>query len=151
MPHRNPLQRWSFPSEAITSQQEAPILISTGWALFFSLVVLPMYSGKPAICLRGYHPCHGLYTGILPQFDRNFNQILFLWNMRKVSKNESQNNLTKEKRLKGTDFSHLPVQMSVTRTSHKNFINNSQMLIFPAFRAHPFRKMLPFSHRFKNF
>ena len=33
-----PLQRWSIPSEAVTSQWEAPILVSTGWALFFSLV-----------------------------------------------------------------------------------------------------------------
>ena len=39
-PIGSPLQRWSFPSGLFTSQWEAPILVLTGWALFFSLVIL---------------------------------------------------------------------------------------------------------------
>ena len=42
---------------------------------------LPMYSGKPVISSGGYHPCHGFHSDILTHLDRNFNQILFLWNM----------------------------------------------------------------------
>ncbi len=37
------------------------------------------------------------------------------------------------------------------RTLPEDFIGNSQMLIFPTFRARPFRKMLLFSHRLKTF
>ena len=117
-----PLQRWSIPSEAVTSQWEAPILVATGWALFFSLVILvsvekgkqryneatkgnqqadypykyqddirsshkrhlpsnvlctSCITGKPVIRSGGCHPCHGFHMGILPQFDRNFNLILW--------------------------------------------------------------------------
>ena len=115
---------------------------------------LPMYSGKPVIGSGGYRPCHGHFSIIemLPQFDRNFNQILFSWNMWKVFQNQSQNNLTKKKeRLESTDFTHFPVQMSVIRTLPEVFISNSQMLIFPTFRVHLFRQILLFSHRFQNF
>ena len=71
---------------------------------------LPMYSGNPVIGSGGYHPCHGFHIGILPQSDRNFNQILFSWNMWKVFKYESQNNLTKQKeRPKSTDFPYFSV------------------------------------------
>lgn len=80
---------------------------------------LPMYSGKPVIGTGGYRPCHGHFSiiEILPQFDRKFNQILFSWNMWKVFQYQSQNNLTEQKeRLKSTDFTHFPVQMSAIRT-----------------------------------
>ncbi len=80
---------------------------------------LPMYSGEPVIGSGGYRPCHGHFSiiEILSQFDRNFNQILFSWNIWKVFQNQSQNNLTKKKeRLKSADFTHFSVQMSATRT-----------------------------------
>ncbi len=65
--------------------------------------------------LTAYHP--GSPNEILPQFDRNFNQILFSWNMWKVFQNQSQNNLTEQKkRPKSADFTHFSVQMSVIRT-----------------------------------
>lgn len=81
---------------------------------------LPMYSGKPVIGLGGYHPCHGFHIGILSQFDRNFNQILFSWNMWKVFQYQSQNNLTEQKeRLKSADFTHFPVQMSAIQTPRR--------------------------------
>ena len=54
---------------------------------------------------------------VLSQFDRNFNLILFSWNMWKVFQNQSQNNLTEQKeRLKSVCFTYFSVQMSVTRT-----------------------------------
>lgn len=115
---------------------------------------LPMYSGKPVIGTGGYRPCHGHFSiiEILPQFDRKFNQILFSWNMWKVFQYQSQNNLTEQKeRLKSTDFTHFPVQMSAIRTLPEFSISYSHMLIFPAFRAVLFRKISLFSHRFQNF
>ena len=110
-------------SNAITKLPKAiskpiiPINIKMISAAVIGATSLPMYSGKPVIGSGGYHPCHGFHIGILPQFDRNFNQILFSWNMWKVFQNQSQNNLTREKeRLKSADFTHFPVQMSVIRT-----------------------------------
>lgn len=86
----------------------------------------PMYSGEPVIGSGGYRPCHEHFSiiEILSQFDRNFNQILFSWNMRKVFQNQSQNNLTEKKeRLKSTDFTHFSVQMSAIRTQyHKLYL-----------------------------
>ena len=110
-------------SNAITKLPKAiskpiiPINIKMISAAVIDATSLPMYSGKPVIGSGGYHPCHGFHIEILPQFDRNFNQILFSWNMWKVFQNQSQNNLTKEKeRLESTDFTHFSVQMSVIRT-----------------------------------
>ena len=65
--------------------------------------------------LTAYHL--GSPKEILTHFDRNFNWILFLWNMWKVLQNQSQNNLTGQKEgLKNAYFTHFPVQMSVTQT-----------------------------------
>ncbi len=65
--------------------------------------------------LTAYHP--GSPNEILPQFDRNFNQDSFSWNMWKAFQYQSQNNLTEQKeRLKIADFTNFPVQMSVTQT-----------------------------------
>ena len=61
----------------------------------------------------GYHPCHGFHIGMLPQFDRNFNQILFSLNMWKVFQNQSHSNLIEQKeRLENIDFSYFPVKIS---------------------------------------
>ncbi len=74
-------------SNAITKLPKAiskpiiPINIKMISAAVIDATSLPMYSGKPVIGSGGYHPCHGFHIGILPQFDRNFNQILFSWNM----------------------------------------------------------------------
>ena len=156
-------RKWSLSlsrkaSNAITKLPKAiskliiPINIKMISAAVIGATSLPMYSGKPVIGSGGYHPCHGFHIEILPQFDRNFNQILFSWNMRKVFQNQSQNNLTREKEgLKSTDFTHFSVQMSAIRTLPEVFISNSQMLIFPTFRVHLFRQILLFSHRFHNF
>lgn len=60
---------------------------------------LPMYSEEPVIGSGGCRPCHGHFSiiEILPQFDRNFNHVLFSWNMWKVFQNQSENNLTEQK------------------------------------------------------
>ena len=93
-----------------TSRLIIPMNIKMISAAVIDATSLPMYSGKPVIGSGGYHPCHGFHIGILPQSDRNFNQILFSWNMWKVFKYESQNNLTKQKeRPKSTDFPYFSV------------------------------------------
>ena len=74
-----------------------PINIKMISAAVIGATSLPMYSGKPVIGSGGYHPCHGFHIGILPQSDRNFNQIIFSWNIWKVFQNQSQNNLTEQK------------------------------------------------------
>ncbi len=55
----------------------------------------------------------------------------------------------------GNPIDYLPhiinMHSRTTQTLPENFIDNSQMLIFPTFLACPFRKMLLFSHRFQNF
>ena len=103
-------------SNAITKLPKAisksiiPINIKMISAAVIGATSLPMYSGNPVIGSGGYHPCHGFHIGILPQSYRNFNQILFSWNMWKVFKYESQNNLTKQKeRPKSTDFPYFSV------------------------------------------
>lgn len=60
---------------------------------------LPMYSGEPASNSGGYRPYHGHFSviEILPQFDRNFNQILFFGIYEKHFKYQSHNNLKKQK------------------------------------------------------
>ena len=110
-------------SNAITKLPKAiskpiiPINIKMISAAVIGATSLPMYSGMPVVGSGGYHPCHGFHMGILPQFDRNFNQILFSWNMWKVFQNQSQNNLTEQKeRLENPYFTGFPVKMSVIRT-----------------------------------
>ena len=119
-------------SNAITKLPKAiskpiiPINIKMISAAVIGATSLPMYSGKPVIGPGGYHPCHGFHTGILPQFDRNFNQILFSWIMWKVFQYQSQNNLTWEKeRLESIDFTHFPAKMSVIRTQSSPAVYSS--------------------------
>ena len=65
--------------------------------------------------LTAYHPSSP--KEILTHFDRNFNQILFLWNIWKVLQNPSQNNLTKQKKgLENAYFTHFLAQMSAIQT-----------------------------------
>ncbi len=69
-----------------TSKPIIPMNIKIISAAVMIRTSLPMYSGKPVIGSGGYRPCHGHFSiaGILPQFDRNFNQNHFLWNKWKV-------------------------------------------------------------------
>lgn len=69
-------------------------------AAVMSATSLPMYSGKPVFKAGRLPPCHGCFSviQILPQFDRDFNQILFSWNIWKVFENQSQINLTSKEK-----------------------------------------------------
>ena len=54
---------------------------------------LPMYSGEPVTGSGGYRPCHGRFSviEILPQFDRNFNQILLEFHDKRMNLIYNQN------------------------------------------------------------
>ena len=70
--------------------------------------------------LTAYHPSSPI--AILSQFDRNFNHILFSWNMWKVFQNQSQSNLTGQKEgLKNPYFTGFSVQMSAIRTPDRQY------------------------------